>query len=288
MCSAGSAGNEFMLHFNWPSFQLNANFIDSMQPNKLKLLKVIEIHGKKKLPWTWLDGNHIYRDNTPTDKLEFKQTSSTFPFVGHRLVFHILSAEGDLKDIYAVRSKYTPSFSGDDAHKNEIYKTMDEMKDIIRNLKNEAIHDSPLGYRGNIVFFFTDFHFPLYDSDHVESNGIRDLLGEYGFENHGEKWAEIESSVENKEFTLITGLFNTLRPDETVFHYKLPYSSSTETFVPRGFQYDDSFYTEGNPDRPTHMSNQKFIVGPVKLSGEKDGDEFQIDLGWVSIFKKNY
>ena len=140
--------------------------------------------------------------------MEFKQTSSTFPFVGHRLVFHILSAEGDLKDIYAVRSKYTPSFSGDDAHKNEIYKTMDEMKDIIRNLKNEAIHDSPLGYRGNIVFFFTDFHFPLYDSDHVESNGIRDLLGEYGFEDHGEKWTEIESSLENKRALLLSNIVN--------------------------------------------------------------------------------
>ena len=25
--------------------------------------------------------------------------------------------------------------------------------------------------------------------------------------------------------------------------------------------------------------NQRFVVGPVKLSGEKDGAEFQIDLG---------
>ena len=156
---------------------------------------------------------------------------------------------------------------------------MAEMKDILRDLKHEEIHKSD-GYRGNIVFFFTDFHFPLYDPGHPESNGLRDLLEEYGFENHANKWAVIESSDENKNFTLVTGLFNTLRPDETKFYYKLPFTSSDDTFVPRGFQYDDSFYTEGNPDRPTQMSNQKFIVGPVKLSGEKDGDEFQIELGW--------
>ena len=213
-----------------------------MELNELKLLKVLEIHGKKKLPWTWLDGHHIYRDNTPTDKLEFKQSYRTFPFVGHRLVFHILSAEGDLKDIYAVRSKYTPSFSGNDTHKNEIYKTMAEMKDILRDLKDEEIHKSD-GYRGNIIFFFTDFHFPLYDSGHPESNGLRDLLEEYGFENHADKWAVIESSDENKNFTLVTGLFNTLRPDETKFYYKLPFTSSDGTSVPRGFQYDESFYT---------------------------------------------
>ena len=202
---------------------------------------MLEIHGKKKLPWTWLDGNHIYKDNTPTDKLTFKQSSFTFPFVGHRLVFHILSAEGDLKDIFAVRSKYTPSFNDD---RDQIYKTMDEMKEILRDLKNEPIQEQ--GYRGNIVFFFTDFHFPMYDIDHPESNGIRELLEEYGFENHAEKWAEIESTAANKEFTLITGLFNTIRPNETKFYYKLPYRSQTGTYVPRGFQYDDSFYVIGD------------------------------------------
>ena len=239
------------------------------------------MHGKKKLPWTWLDGDHIYKDNTPTDKLQYKQSAFTYPFVGHRLVFHILSAEGDLKDIFAVKSKYTPSFNDD---RDEIYKTMAEMKEILRNLEDEPIHKQ--GHRGNIVFFFTDFHFPLYDPEHPDSNGIRELLGEYGFENHAEKWTDIESNEANKEFTLITGLFNTKRPDETKFYYKKPYRSSTGTFVPRGFQYDDSFYAIGDKSiiQPTQMvaeSNpgQKFIVGPVKLSGEKDGDEFQIDLG---------
>ena len=34
---------------------------------------VLEIHGKEKLPWTRLHGGHIYRDNTPTDRLVFEQ-----------------------------------------------------------------------------------------------------------------------------------------------------------------------------------------------------------------------
>ena len=250
--------------------------------HSVKRLKVIEMHGKKKLPWTWLDGNHIYKDNTPTDKLQYKQSAFTYPFVGHRLVFHILSAEGDLKDIFAVKSQYTPSFND---HRDEIYKTMAEMKEILRSLEDEPINQQ--GHRGNIVFFFTDFHFPLYDPDHLESNGIRELLAEYGFENHDAAWADIESSEANKEFTLITGLFNTKRKDETKFYYKTPYKSASglNTFVPRGFQYDDSFFEAGDKTQPTKMvteSNpgQKFTVGPVKLSGEKDGDEFQIDLGW--------
>ena len=64
----------------------------------------VEIHGKEKKPWTWLDGGHLYSNNTPTDNLHFVQSKKTWPMVGNQLVFHVLSAEGDIKEIFAIPS----------------------------------------------------------------------------------------------------------------------------------------------------------------------------------------
>ena len=41
--------------------------------------------------------------------------------VGNRLVFHILSAEGDLKDIFAIDTEYTPKFQDEDRNKESLY-----------------------------------------------------------------------------------------------------------------------------------------------------------------------
>ena len=54
--------------------------------------------------------------------------------VGHRMVFHILTAEGDLKDIYAIPTEYTPMWGNGDVRDN-IYKSLEEMTAIISNLQ---------------------------------------------------------------------------------------------------------------------------------------------------------
>jgi len=59
---------------------------------------VLEMHGKEKLSWTHLT-EHIFRDSIPAEALEFQQLKNTDVFMGNRIVFHVLSAEGDLKDI---------------------------------------------------------------------------------------------------------------------------------------------------------------------------------------------
>ena len=91
----------------------------------------LEIHGKEKRSWTHLDGGHIYRDSTPTDEHVFEQYKASRPMAGHRLVFHILSAEGDIKDIFAIGSEFTPKWENGD-YRDDIYKTAAEMATILR------------------------------------------------------------------------------------------------------------------------------------------------------------
>ena len=91
----------------------------------------LELHGKEKRSWTHLDGGHIYRDNTPTDEHLFEQHKASRPMAGHRLVFHILSAEGDIKDIFAIGSEFTPKWGNGD-YRDDIYKTAAEMATILR------------------------------------------------------------------------------------------------------------------------------------------------------------
>ena len=58
--------------------------------------------------------------------------------VGHRMVFHILTAEGDLKDVYAIPTEYTPMWGNGDVRDN-IYKSIEEMSAIISNLQVRAL-----------------------------------------------------------------------------------------------------------------------------------------------------
>ena len=65
---------------------------------------VLEMHGKEKHHWTNLD-EHIFKNNVPAEQLLFKQNkwnSIDERVINNRLVFHILSAEGDHKDSVAV------------------------------------------------------------------------------------------------------------------------------------------------------------------------------------------
>ena len=62
---------------------------------------VMEMHGKEKVAWTQLD-EHIFRDNVAAEQLVFYQNKNVQldgTAVSNRLVFHILSAEGDLRDV---------------------------------------------------------------------------------------------------------------------------------------------------------------------------------------------
>ena len=71
---------------------------------------VLEMHGKEKVSWTHLN-EHIFRDNIPVEQLFWRQHrwganihSGNDNHIGNRLVFHVLSEEGDLKDTYQFRN----------------------------------------------------------------------------------------------------------------------------------------------------------------------------------------
>ena len=53
------------------------------------------------------------------------------------MVFHILTAEGDLKDVYAIPTEYTPMWGNGDS-RDDIYKSVAEMTVILSNLQVRA------------------------------------------------------------------------------------------------------------------------------------------------------
>ena len=63
------------------------------------------MHGKEKVSWTQLD-EHIFRQNVPAERFLWTQTNWVNEQYGinNRLVFHFLSAEGDLKDTAEIKS----------------------------------------------------------------------------------------------------------------------------------------------------------------------------------------
>ena len=64
--------------------------------------------------------------------------------VGHRMVFHILTAEGDLKDVYAIPTDYTPMWGNGDV-RDDIYKSIEEMAAILSNLQVRAYNLTLIG-----------------------------------------------------------------------------------------------------------------------------------------------
>ena len=66
--------------------------------------------------------------------------------VGHRMVFHILTAEGDLKDVYAIPTEYTPLWGNGDV-RDDIYKSLAEMAVILSNLQVRAYNLASNGRR---------------------------------------------------------------------------------------------------------------------------------------------
>ena len=66
--------------------------------------------------------------------------------VGHRMVFHILTAEGDLKDVYAIPTEYTPLWGNGDV-RDKIYKSVEEMAVILSTLQVRAYNLASNGRR---------------------------------------------------------------------------------------------------------------------------------------------
>ena len=118
------------------------------------------------------------------------------------------------------------------------------------------------------VLFFTDFHFPL-------TNEIRNMLSPFGFEeNFGSDLDEIFNDPDNARYSLIAGLFNTWEQKPS-FAFRLPgFNSKAEKVPPIGLSKN-----YGTPlVDPYGGSNDIVILGPITLSGEKSGDEFQVEI----------
>ena len=66
------------------------------------------------------------------------------------MVFHILTAEGDLKDVYAIPTEYTPMWGNGDS-RDDIYKSVAEMTVILNNLQVRANREKAdsLSYSAN-------------------------------------------------------------------------------------------------------------------------------------------
>ena len=64
---------------------------------------VLELHGKEKKSWTHLS-DHLVRNGIAADDLIWEQHQQAQTMNGNRLVFHVLSAEGDLRDTFALDS----------------------------------------------------------------------------------------------------------------------------------------------------------------------------------------
>ena len=64
---------------------------------------LIEIHGKEKASWTYLN-DHLFAQNQPV-KTQIRQETGWYAIEnwGPRLVFHIFSAEGDLRTLKSFR-----------------------------------------------------------------------------------------------------------------------------------------------------------------------------------------
>ncbi|CBY20187.1 unnamed protein product [Oikopleura dioica] len=105
---------------------------------------VIELHGKEKHHWTHLE-NHLFANSVAVEQLEWLQDRTNdgqgaWPDIdnraGFRMVFHILSKEGDLKDTFSVPDGET-----------------DGLSDFLNQFDDEEI-----------ILFFTDFKYTLTDN----------------------------------------------------------------------------------------------------------------------------
>ena len=159
---------------------------------------ILEMHGREKHSWTYLE-DHLVRNGIAADNLTWIQDKQSDTLVGNRMIFQVLSAEGDLQDIYHV----------DNGTEN-----FDDLSDFLRD------HVEP----DNIVIFFTDFVFFL-------SDAFFNVLKPYGINATNNIDSDQLLQTENdKQYSQIAGLFNTqgqadmasISPDaDGTFHHGL-------------------------------------------------------------------
>merc|ERR1711892_35896 len=138
---------------------------------------ILEMHGQEKHSWTYLE-DHLVRNGIAADNLTWIQDKQSDTLVGNRMIFQVLSAEGDLQDIYHV----------DNGTEN-----FDDLSDFLRD------HVEP----DNIVIFFTDFVFFL-------SDAFFNVLKPYGINATNNIDSDQLLQTENdKRHSQIAGLFNT-------------------------------------------------------------------------------
>ena len=145
---------------------------------------VVEVHGKEKHHWTHLE-DHLFKNSVAVEQLNWSQDRNNNPATQlrgqKRMVFHVLSAEGDLKDTFSIKT-------GDEI--------TEEVKNMLslENLKN-----------GEIVIFFTDLQYSL-------TSAFRVLLENLGFQNSvsfATKFSEASATFHKKKWSQIAGIINT-------------------------------------------------------------------------------
>ena len=101
------------------------------------------------------------------------------------------------------------------------------------------------------------------------------MLTPFGFEeSFGSEMEVIFNDPDNARYSLIAGLFNTWEQKPS-FAFRLPgLNSEGEKVPPIGLSKN-----YGTPlTDPYGGSNDIVILGPITLSGEKSGDEFQVEI----------
>ena len=140
---------------------------------------VVEVHGKEKWHWTHLE-DHLFKDSIAVEQLNWSQdknNAAPTQLRGQkRMVFHVLSAEGDLKDTFSISSG-------------------EAISEIVQNKLNlENLN------QGEMVIFFTDLQYTL-------TAAFRELLVGLGFENSA--FTEAYSTFHKKKWSQLAGVINT-------------------------------------------------------------------------------
>ena len=137
---------------------------------------VLEMHGKEKHSWTYLE-DHLVRNGIAADNLTWIQDKNSDTLIGNRMIFQMLSAEGDLRELYHIDNQ------GDVNGLNTW---------LSDNLEPE-----------NVVVFFTDFVYYL-------SEEFFNVLSPYGINaSNGIDTSELFASEINSKYSQIAGIFNT-------------------------------------------------------------------------------
>ena len=208
---------------------------------------VLEMHGKDKKSWTHL-ADHLFRNNIAADDLIFNQDKDTkqVNIIGNRLVFHAISAEGDLRDTASINNGET------------------NFHNLTNWLEENHIDE-------NSILFFTDFVYELTDD-------LKDILLGFGIDISG-----LMTTENNRKYSQIAGIFNThgqsdfksISPsDDGLFHFGLnafvgPIDLTGEkSGFDFGFEVDnDWWFKSNNSTQFTVEQVQEFVNDNSTFTG---------------------